>query len=178
MTESPRDVALQTWRTEKDRFFKFDFDSPIPDEAREAFKGLNYFPEDKSYRFSLDLSLYTKPEIVSMTTSKGATQSFFRQGFFTFGFQGKQVRLQAYRSAEREDKHLFIPFRDKTSGKETYGAARYIDLDLAEDHRYVLDFNYAYNPYCAYSENYVCPLPPPENWLDVEISAGEKKYHD
>src|SRR5438445_12789637 len=125
----------------------------------------------------LKLQKYPNPEIVTMVTSKGTQQRFHRVGYFEFEIDGKKkVRLQAYRSAERADEHLFIPFRDKTSGKESYGAARYIDLDLTQDDNYVLDFNTAYNPYCAYSDDYVCLLRPRKNSLDVDNSAGEKKY--
>lgn len=88
------------------------------------------------------------------------------------------MRLQAYASAERKDQSLFIPFRDPTSGKVGCVASRYLDLGVAPDDNYVLDFNYAYSPYCAYNDDYVCPLPPTENWLKVEIRTGEKKYHD
>jgi len=112
-----------------------------------------------------------------MVTSKGTKQRFHRVGYFEFEIDGKNARLQAYRSAQREDNELFVPFRDGTSDKESYGASRYLDLDLTKDDNYVIDFNYAYNPYCAYSEDYVCPLPPRENWLDIEIRAGEKNYH-
>ena len=113
-----------------------------------------------------------------MTTSKGTRQQFHRLGYFEFDIDGKRVKLQAYKSAERESNELFIPFRDGTSGKESYGAARYLDVEENSDNKYVVDFNYAYNPYCAYSEDYVCPLPPKENWLVLRIPAGEMKYHD
>jgi uncharacterized protein (DUF1684 family) len=112
-----------------------------------------------------------------MTTSKGTTQRYLRFGYFQFGLNNSQVILQAYKSADRDDDHLFVPFRDKTSGKETYPAARYLDLEIRPDDTCLLDFNYAYNPYCAYSEDYICPLPPAENWLAVDIRAGELKYH-
>ena len=169
--------SVEKWRKEKDSFYKFSDDSPIPERERESFAGLKYFPPDEKHRMKLKLQRYPNPEIVTMVTSKGTQQRFYRVGYFAFEIDGKKARLQAYRSAERTDEHLFIPFRDKTSGKESYGAARYIDLDLTQDDNYLLDFNAAYNPYCAYSDDYVCPLPPRENSLDVEIRAGEKKYH-
>ncbi len=97
-------------------------------------------------------------------------------GYFELLVDDQKVVLNAYQSAEREDPNLFIPFRDATSGVESYGAARYLDLEVAHNDRYSVDFNYAYNPYCAYSDAYVCPLPPRENWLGVPIRAGEKKY--
>jgi len=113
-----------------------------------------------------------------MTTSKGTRQQFHRLGYFEFEIEGRTVKLQAYKSAERESDELFILFRDVTSGKESYAAARYLDIEEKADNNYVIDFNYAYNPYCAYSEDYVCPLPPKENWLDVKILTGEVNYQD
>jgi uncharacterized protein (DUF1684 family) len=113
-----------------------------------------------------------------MSTSKGTRQLFNKEGSFEVVVEGKTVQVQAYQSAEREDPSLFVPFKDATSGNESYGAARYIDLEVQHDDRYLFDFNYAYNPYCAYNEGYVCPLPPAENWLKVEIRAGETKYHE
>ncbi len=170
--------GLENFRKEKDAFFKLSHDSPIPENERPGFAGLKYFPPNEKYRMKLNLQRYPNPDVLTMVTSKGSQQRFYRFGYFEFEIDGKKARLQAYRSAEKMDEHLFIPFRDRTSGKESYGAARYIDLDISRDDSYELDFNLAYNPYCAYSDDYVCPLPPGENWLGVEIPAGEKKYHD
>ncbi len=170
--------ALVRLRREKDAFYRTDHESPIPEDQKNRFTGLKYFPPSEKYRFELKLHPHQKPEIVTMITSKGTQQKFFKHGYFEFELERKKVNLQAYRSAEREDESLFIPFRDRTSGRESYGAARYLDLEMRSDDDYELDFNLAYNPYCAYSDDYVCPFPPKENWLDVEIRAGEMKYHD
>jgi uncharacterized protein len=140
-------------------------------------KTLRYFPPDPKYKIQAILHKYDSPERVSMTTSKETSQLFHRLGYFEFSIDGKNVKLQAYKSAERESNELFIPFKDGTSGKESYGAARYLDIEDTADDDFVIDFNYAYNPYCAYSDDYVCPLPPKENWLDVRIPAGEMSYH-
>jgi uncharacterized protein (DUF1684 family) len=176
---------LETWRRallrireEKDEFFRLSYDSPLPDSERATFQGLKYFDPDPAFRFETNLHRYEGMESVVMITSKGTRQLFNKAGYFEVAIGGKPVRLQAYQSAERADPTLFVPFRDATSGKESYGAARYLDMEVEHNDEYALDFNYAYNPYCAYSEAYVCPLPPRENWLTVEIRAGEKKYHD
>src|SRR5207245_6278020 len=99
-------------------------------------------------------------------------------GYFEFTIDGQTRRLQAYKSVpmagEREDESLFVPFRDSTGGKESYPAGRYLDLPVTKNDEYVLDFNLAYNPYCAYNDAYICPLPPRENWLDTRIEAGEE----
>ncbi len=170
--------GIEDFRREKDAFFRLSHDSPIPENERPGFAGLKYFPPNEKYRIKLKLQRYPKPDVLTMVTSKGSQQRFYRFGYFEFEIDEKKSRLQAYRSAERIDEHLFIPFRDKTSGKESYGAARYIDLDILRDDNYALDFNLAYNPSCAYNDDYICPLPPGENWLTMEIPAGEKKYHD
>ena len=144
----------------------------------EKFAGLKYFDPDPEFRFETELRRNPVPGSVIMTTSKGTRQLFNSIGYFELSIEGGTVRLNAYQSAEKEDPSIFIPFRDATSGAESYGAARYLDLEVEHDDRYAVDFNYAYNPYCAYSEAYVCPLPPRENWLTVAIRAGERKYHD
>ena len=170
--------ALLRFREEKDEFFRLGHDSPIPDSERVGFKGLKYFDPDPDFRFETKLNRQDTTESVIMVTSKGTKQLFNKVGYFEVAVGGKSIRPMAYQSAERIDPTLFIPFRDATSGKASYGASRYIDMEVEHNDEYALDFNNAYNPYCAYSDAYVCPLPPRENWLTVEIRAGEKKYHE
>lgn len=179
----PEDVdtwkrALIRFRQKKDEFFGSDADSPLGHGATGGFGGLQYFEPDSALRYELKLQRHPNPASVIMTTSKGTRQLFNKVGFFELSIDGNAARLEAYQSAEREDASIFVPFRDATSGNESYGAARYLDLAVEHNDEYAVDFNYAYNPYCAYSEDYVCPLPPRENWLTVPIKAGEKKYHD
>jgi uncharacterized protein (DUF1684 family) len=170
--------ALARYREEKDHFFVASPDSPLPGSERHVFGGLRYFDPDPTLRFETKLQRHTNPEAVMVSTSRGTRQLYNRMGYFDLVMEGAPVRVHAYQSAERDDPSLFIPFRDATSGKESYGAARYLDFGVEHDDQYVVDFNYAYNPYCAYSEDYVCPLPPPENWLKVPVRAGERKYHE
>jgi uncharacterized protein (DUF1684 family) len=170
--------ALLRFRAKKDEFMRQDHNSPFSHSVQADFKGLQYFEPDPSFRFDTKLLRYPAEEGVIMATSKGTRQLFDKVGRFDVLVEGKPIQVQAYQSAEREDPSLFVPFKDATSGKESYGAARYIDLKVQHDDRYLLDFNYAYNPYCAYNEGYVCPLPPKENGLAVSILAGERKYHD
>ncbi len=171
--------GLEAERREKDHFLKEHDQSPIPWALRDAFSGLAYFPPDPAYRFRVRLSLHPTPERVVLATSKGVPRDMLKWGFFEFTVRGQTRRLQAYKSvpshAHGEDT-LFVPFRDATSGKESYGAARYLDLEPSPTDEYELDFNRAYNPYCAYSDDYVCPFPPRENWLDIRIEAGEKDF--
>jgi len=113
-----------------------------------------------------------------IATSTGTRQAYMRYGAFTFEIEGRSLKLIVYKSAEDHpySRSLFIPFSDETSGRETYAAGRYLDLEEQGGDDYELDFNMAYNPYCAYSEEYTCPLPPAENKLSVRILAGEKNY--
>ena len=96
-----------------------------------------------------------------------------RAGTLRFSLGGRELQLAAYDQGHE----LFIPFRDATSGTDSYGAGRYVEAHPLGQKRYAIDFNSAYNPYCAYNENWSCPLPPRENWLDVPIRAGEKTFH-
>ena len=168
--------AAEEWRKEKDKYFMYDFDSPIPHETRHEFKGLLYYPYNSKFRVRAKMRTVKSDEIIQMVTSKDTNQPYRKFGYLEFSFDGKQNKLAAYKRAwvHADDPHLFIPFRDATSGKETYGAGRYIDMKESE--QYVIDFNTAYNPFCVYNENYSCPIPPKENWLAVEIKAGEKNF--
>ena len=170
-------------RVQKDQFFKFDFRSPLPWDQRESFDGLKYFPPDEKYRFKLKLFEHAQKKVIEIEDTKGYKRKFIRWGELRFsidGIDGTECTLQAYKTSP-EKEELFVPFKDLTSGKQTYGAGRYLDLDPAQDKmadgKWVLCFNRAYNPWCAYSNNYACPFTPPENWLNVPILAGEKKYH-
>lgn len=168
---------IENFRKEKDSYFGSDPDSPIPSEERSMFKGLKYFPASLDYRVKARLTKSGKPEVITMTTSKGTIRPYLTYGVFNFQLQGKALELHAYKAADDPHDHsLFVPFTDETSGKESYGAGRYLDIEENRSADYVLDFNMAYNPYCAYNENYVCPFPGRENRLPVAVRAGEKNY--
>lgn len=172
-------MEIERERLLKDDYFRNDHGSPIPHEETNAFPGLKYYSVEGKFRFRLNLQKYASPETLAMTASDGTEKEFLRIGFFEFSIDDRTQRLQVYKSQKNPlalDDSLFIPFRDKTSGSETYGAGRYIDIPQNQMGIYELDFNKAYNPYCAYNGNYVCPYTPKENWLDVEIRAGERMY--
>ena len=180
-SHDPRDYVrfVELLRREKDHFLRDEPSSPIREEARSAFRGLAYFPVDPGYRVRVQLTKYARPEPIVLATSKGIPRHMVKYGFFEFEIAGVRQRLDAYAPTQAPGHDhgpasLFVPFRDATSGTDSYGAARYLDIpeDPSGDH--VLDFNLAYNPYCAYSDDYVCPFPPRENWLTVPIRAGEK----
>ena len=170
--------AIERERRNKDVFFG-SIQSPMSLEYKKIFKGLNYYPFDPEYRFKLKVFEHQDKKSVQIEDTKGNIRDFIRWGEFRFTIRGQNCVLQAYKSGVHEE-GLFIPFRDLTSGKETYGAGRYIDLypreHKTEEGMWILDFNMAYNPWCAYSTDYACPFTPPENWLEVPIFAGEKTY--
>jgi len=170
---------LQQERQIKDRFFAEHWQSPIPAKDRTRFKGLDYFPPDLAYRFELELHEHEEKRVVRMAYTKGQEQDFLRWGEFRFKVGDKELAIQAYKSNPTEER-LFILFRDATSGKETYGAGRYLDLEPDKNRtakgKWILDLNKAYNPWCVYSEDYTCPFVPPENRLEAPIRAGEKNY--
>jgi len=172
--------TIERVRETKDAFFAQNWQSPIPFQDRSHFKGLPYYPPNPSYRLELELHEHPEQHVARIAYTKGNEQDFLRWGEFTFKIAGKELSLEAYKSS-REEEMLFVPFKDATSGKETYGAGRYLDLEPDRDRtpegKWILDFNQAYNPWCAYSENYTCPFVPVENWLEVPIYAGEKYYH-
>ena len=164
-------------REEKDHFFKADLDSPLPPEERPTFKGLKYYPPDEAYRVPARLERLDKPDPALIITSTGSRQSYLKYGTLRFEIGGVRLELKAYKSTEDPfARSLFVPFSDETSGSETYGSGRYLDLEESGGDEYQLDFNLAYNPYCAYNSNYTCPIPPRENRLRVKILAGEKNY--
>lgn len=180
MKKSSWKKEIEQERRKKDEFFKRHPRSPIPSEEMAEFEGLTYFPIDSKYRFKLSLHEHEEREKISIETTKEGEQEYIRWGEFRFALDNNDYTLQAYKSS-RGEKRLWVPFRDETSGEETYGAGRYLDLepenDKTEDGKWILDFNKAYNPFCAFSDMYECPFIPPENWLDVEVKAGEKSYH-
>ena len=151
--------------------------SPIPVAEREAFTGLPYYPVDASYYFEdLRLEPYagSEPSSVQIPTSDGQLRPAHRAGTFTFELGGEPHHLTAYVMNEGDPTSLFVPFLDATSGTETYGAGRYMDLEPEDDGTYTLDFNLAYHPSCVYDSKFSCPITPPENRLPIRVEAGEK----
>jgi hypothetical protein len=172
--------AIEQFRAEKDAYYRTGGHSPIPVAEREAFSGLPYYPVDPALRFQdRTLEPYTgdEPSDFQIPTSDGKLRPAHRAGKLTFDLDGERRALTAYTfdvGDESDDESLFVPFLDRTSGTETYGAGRYLDLDPEEDGTYTLDFNFAYHPSCVYDPRFSCPLTPPENRLPIRIEAGER----
>jgi uncharacterized protein len=174
------DEATLRARTEKDENFRRGSNSPLPEADRARFAGLAYYPPNPQFRYDVKLVRYARPEKLRLGTNTGEMRDALRYGYFEFDVRGRTCRLQVYRTLEDINSggtSLFVPFRDATSGKETYAAGRYLELRENTTGQYSLDFNRAFNPYCAYGKSFSCPVPPAENALPVAIEAGEKSYN-
>lgn len=172
---SQQQQALAEFRTAKDDSFRRDRHSPLTPQQRKTFQGLRYYAFNPSLRLALSLDRDVPDGIVRLETSTGDAQEYRRAGKVRFNVDTQPAELTVYRG---ELGDLFLPLRDATSGNETYGAGRYLEPELTAAETVHLDFNYLYNPYCAYNDAWSCPLPPRENWLRVPLRAGEQSFHD
>ncbi|MFD1587499.1 DUF1684 domain-containing protein [Halorientalis brevis] len=169
---------LRANRREKDRFFAEHRQSPIPPEERADFDGLDYFEPDPAYRVEATVERHDDPDPVEMETSDDRAVRYLRLVTFSFEIDGDSYVLHGYRQESDDSATLFVPFRDKTTGHQTYDGGRYMELeperDLRDGDEVTIDFNLAYSPFCAFSDTFSCPLPPEENWLETTIEAGER----
>jgi uncharacterized protein (DUF1684 family) len=176
--------ALAAARAEKDRRFAADPESPLRPQDRAAFKGLDYWPADPAYRFSGFVSWFAEPEPLTIITTTGKERPAQKVGRISFDVGATRCVLTVLRLLDQDRRAggegLFLPFMDETTGRESYPAGRYVELEGPEGGPFVLDFNKAYNPYCAYGapERYRCPVTPAENRLAARIEAGERGYHE
>ncbi|WP_277555239.1 DUF1684 domain-containing protein [Halobaculum limi] len=186
MTADAGDAAewerrVREMRAEKDEFLASDRQSPVDPDLREAFDGLDYFDPDPAYRVEADVEVHDDPEALELTVRNGSAERFHHVATFSFTLpnaEGEAVEETLAALRAQGSAALFLPFRDKTTGQQTYDGGRYMDLhpdgDLDEVETVTLDFNLAYTPFCAFSEAFACPLPPTDNWLEVAIPAGER----
>ncbi len=157
--------------------------SPLTEEDRSHFKALEFFSIDKKYIVEAVLIRTKKEKTFQMKTSTDRTPLYKKYGELHFTLEGKEMKLNVYQNIDliklQDYKdYLFLPFSDLTNGKESYIGGRYIDMRIPQGHKVTIDFNKAYNPYCAYNYEYSCPIVPLENDLNIEIKAGVKKFHD
>ncbi len=173
-------AEIESQRRAKDQHFKHDVSSPLPETAKAGFTGLNYFPVDFNYRFEGAIEKFTAPETLALATSDGRVKQALRYGRFSFMLERQHHSVEVYRLLTlpaHYANYLFIPFTDLTSGEEAYSGGRYLDLVEQENNRYIVDFNLAYNPSCAYGrKDFSCPIPPRANALAVRLAAGEKDW--
>jgi uncharacterized protein (DUF1684 family) len=167
---------IQTFRATRDQQLRDGTDSPIPPDKKNVLLPLRYYPPDPAYSVPAVLDLQPGPrQKLEVPTSTGAPRREELVGELRFTLNGQQLTLGAFvEEGTQTIEELFVPFRDLTAGTETYPAGRYLNLRPTATGIYTIDFNKAYNPYCAYNNSYECPLPPPQNRLNVAIKAGEK----
>lgn len=166
----------------KNEEFKTADWSPLTAEDKINFKGLKYYPYDVSYRFHGTIEIYKQADSITIRgTRKGDLRSALKYGYFQFEKEGREQRLEIIKILPKQESgqaHLFLGFWDATSGTGTYPGGRYIDLQENDQNDYTIDFNYAYNPYCAYSDRYSCAIPPLENRLTIALNCGEKIFRE
>lgn len=169
-------TRIESIRAEKDK--EVLTEGIIEDEAIEGFKGLHYFPVDTSFRVPATIKMADMSK-VEFSTTKTEIQTYYKYCYLTFKIGDSTATLMAYAFDSTKVDFLFIPFRDKTSGAESYGGGRYIEMPYkGEKEQLTIDFNLAFNPYCHYNKDYTCPIVPDDNRIPFAIKAGEKKFHD
>lgn len=174
---------IKNWQTNLNAEFANPKESPLTDEDRANFTGLDFYPIDSSYRVKAKFKLDLQKRKFGMKTTTSRLPVYVKYGIASFKLHNQQFNINVYQNVElskREEykDYLFILFTDKTSGVTSYAGGRYIDTRIpkkGED--FIIDFNKAYNPYCAYNHKYSCPIPPEEDYFDIEIKAGVKKWH-
>ncbi|MEW6569089.1 MAG: DUF1684 domain-containing protein [Chloroflexota bacterium] len=164
----------ERFRREKDEFLRTSPYSPLTPEQQRAFAGLRYFPPNPELALTVEVDEFPQKARISMQTTTGEVQTYERFGRFKFQVEGQEVRLTIYHN----ENGYFLPFADALAGKETYGAGRYLEPEELPDGHFAVDFNLAYNPYCAYNDRWSCPITPAENRLKVAIRAGEKIFKE
>jgi uncharacterized protein (DUF1684 family) len=164
---------LIDFRREKDEFFGRHPQSPLTSEQKRGFIGLQYFPENEALRLEVQAEPLVEQQPMQMQTSTGGVQTYIRHARFKFQVDGQKAELTIYQN----ENGYFLPFVDSLAGKETYPAGRYLEPEALPGNRFLVDFNLAYNPSCAYNEMWSCPITPAENRLKVPIRAGEKLFN-
>ncbi len=168
---------LESLRKQKNLFFKTSPKSPIPRILRKRFTKLNYFKFNPDFVLKAQLTKNESQETIEIGNSGDYTEHYLIFGKLIFEYQNQNYSLHLFQSPKNPD-YLWLPFKDLTNKTETYEAGRYLEFYLSKlkPKNLEINFNQAYNPYCAYNSAFICPLIPPNNDLKIEIRAGEKRY--
>jgi uncharacterized protein (DUF1684 family) len=172
--KSVYEMELTIKRIENSEKMKNPETTIIGKDLQDKFDGLKYYPVDESWKMMGSYQKIDSSDIFEMTTTTERVIPMKKAGKITFWVEGNSHELFAYRNMDHPDEDLFVPFLDLTNGDETYGGGRYLDIPSPDSDSILIDFNLAYNPYCAYNHDYSCPVPPLENTLHIAVSAGEK----
>jgi uncharacterized protein len=178
-TES-EELYLETVQKDRDRqykFLKYGLDSPLSGSQKSELKELEYYPIDPAYKVRAKMIPVEDRKMIELPMTDGTVEKYLRHSFAEFELNGQKTKLLLLQAAKESDKrNFFLAFADATSGEETYGGGRYLNLRQDGKNSITIDFNLSYNPYCAYNPDFACPLPPKENILEMPIRAGEKDY--
>ena len=172
---------INAYRADLNKEFADTATSPLTPEGLAHFNGLDFFPVNEKYRVEARFVLNPDPEPFEMVTTTARRPVYVKYGDAYFTLDGKELKLEIYQSEKAKvikelKDYLFLPFMDLTNGVSSYGGGRFLDLKIPEGESIIIDFNKAYNPYCAYNHRYSCPVPPDANHLNIEIPAGVKAY--
>lgn len=165
---------LIEFRHQKDAFFRTDPHSPLTPDQQDHFEGLRYFEPNPDLDLTVEVDEFDDEDSLQMETTTGGVQTYRRFGTFEFEVDGETAQLTIFHNQNG----FFLPFVDSQAGDVTYPAGRYLEPEQLPDGRFHIDFNHAYNPYCAYNEAWTCPITPPENRIAVPVQAGEKTFED
>lgn len=171
------------FQSELNESFSDSLKSPLMKEDLNKFEGLDFYSISEKYIVEANFIRTKKEKAFPMKTTTSRTPIYKKYGELHFEIDGKKLKLNVYQNIELNKKpgfeaYLFLPFSDETCGKESYIGGRYVDMKIQKRDKWIIDFNKAYNPYCAYNYKYSCPIVPLENDLPIEINAGVKKFHD
>jgi uncharacterized protein len=165
-------------REKQFKYLRFNQDSPLTDEQKKNFTKLSFYPILPEYKVRAKLVPVENRQMMVLSLSDGSEEKYLKHSFAEFELHGKKHRLLLLQATKEVDKrNFFLAFADQTSGSETYGGGRYLNLRQDGKNSITIDFNLAYNPYCAYNPDFACPLPPKENILELPIPVGEKDYN-
>jgi len=183
LAQSTYEAEIRQWQKELNEEFSDPDSSPLTAKEIKKFKGLEFYPINEAYRVQATLEILQNQQPFTIPTSSQQQKVFVKYAIARFELMGQAFEFPLYQSlqlqqSEEYKDYLFAPFTDETNGFETYGGGRYMDLRIPEGNTLVIDFNKAYNPSCAYSPNYNCPIPPRENDLTLEVKAGVKAWED
>ena len=168
--------TVYEWQKNKNAYFQDPNTSPLRPKEKKKFNGLDFFTPDSKYQVNAFFRESVTKDTIQMKTNTGSVTSEIRYGNLFFELNNRQYVLPVYREVGAEDDYVFLPFTDLTNGDLTYGGGRYLDFTFPLKETVLIDFNKAYNPYCAYNPKYSCPLVPSVNHLDIAIIAGEKSF--
>ncbi len=171
---------ITAFQNKMNQEYKDSLESPLKEEDRLVFSALEYFDINPEFRVPATFKKQSS-EVFKMKTTTDRAPEYRKYGVLSFKLSGKKYKLNLYQNIKLIEKekykdYLFLPFTDASNGNESYGGGRYIDLKIPEGNEVLIDFNKAYNPYCAYNSKYSCPIPPAENDVDIKIMAGVKLW--